>query len=332
MKTRKIGKFEVSEIGLGCMGFSQSYPPFPKKEESIATIRKSVEMGINFFDTAEAYGPYKNEELVGEALEPLRKDVVIATKFGWDVPDVAEAYTADKPFGLNSRPERIRKAVEGSLKRLRTDHIDILYQHRLDPNVPIEDVAGTIADFIKEGKVLYFGLSEADAETIQRAHKVCPVTALQSEYSMFFREPEKEIIPLLEKLGIAFVPFSPLGKGFLTGMFKNNATLDKTDFRSNIPRFQGENFKHNMELAEYITQLATAKNITVSQFALGWLLAQKDWIIPIPGTKKVSRIEENIGGANVSFTKDELEEIRKKLDGFDIIGNRYPDYHQKLVK
>jgi aryl-alcohol dehydrogenase-like predicted oxidoreductase len=332
MKTRKIGKFEVSAIGLGCMGFSQSYPPFPKKEESVATIRKAVEMGINFFDTAEAYGPYKNEELVGEALEPLRKDVVIATKFGWDIPDVTEAYTADKPFGLNSRPERIRKAVEGSLKRLRTDHIDILYQHRPDPNVPIEDVAGTVADFIKEGKVLYFGLSEADAETIQRAHKVCPVTALQSEYSMFFREPEKEIIPLLEKLGITFVPFSPLGKGFLTGMFKNNATLDKTDFRSSIPRFQGENFKHNMELAEYITQLATAKNITVSQFALGWLLAQKDWIIPIPGTKKVSRIEENIGGANVSFTKDELEEIRKKLDSFDIIGNRYPDYHQKLVK
>lgn len=331
METREIGELSVSAVGLGCMGFSQSYPPFPDKKESIKAIRKAVELGVTFFDTAEAYGPYKNEDLVGEALEPFRDQVVIASKFGWDIPDVSEAYNAQNLFGLNSRPERIKKAVEGSLKRLRTDRIDLLYQHRVDPNVPIEDVAGTVAELIREGKVLHFGLSEANATIIRKAHMVCPVTAVQSEYSMFYREPENEIIPVLEELGIGFVPFSPLGKGILTGQFTRDSKLDATDFRSYIPRFQGENYQHNLALTEYVTELAKEKEATPAQIALAWVLAQKDFIVPIPGTKKISRLEENIGCLKVHFTEEELANIRKKLNSIKIIGARYPEAHQKLV-
>ena len=332
MDKRKIGMFSVSPIGLGCMGFSQSYPPFPDRKEAIATIREAVELGVDFFDTAEAYGPYKNEELVGEALEPYRDEVIIATKFGWDIPDVADAYNTQNLFGLNSKPERIRKAVEGALRRLRTDHIDLLYQHRVDPNVPIEEVAGTVGELIKEGKVLSFGLSEADADTIRRAHKVCPVAAVQSEYSMFFREPEREVLPALEELGIAFVPFSPLGKGILTGRFTADSKLDATDFRAGIPRFQGENYQHNLELANYVKELAKQKDAAPAQIALAWVLAQNDFIVPIPGTKKVSRIKENLGSMDITFTEKELSDIRAKLDRIEIIGARYPEAHQKLVK
>ena len=332
MDKRKIGMFSVSPVGLGCMGFSQSYPPFPDRKEAIATIREAVELGVDFFDTAEAYGPYKNEELVGEALEPYRDEVIIATKFGWDIPDVADAYNTQNLFGLNSKPERIRKAVEGALRRLRTDHIDLLYQHRVDPNVPIEEVAGTVGELIKEGKVLSFGLSEADADTIRRAHKVCPVAAVQSEYSMFFREPEREVLPALEELGIAFVPFSPLGKGILTGRFTADSKLDATDFRAGIPRFQGENYQHNLELANYVKELAKQKDAAPAQIALAWVLAQNDFIVPIPGTKKVSRIKENLGSMDITFTEKELSDIRAKLDRIEIIGARYPEAHQKLVK
>lgn len=332
MHQRKIGQFSVSAIGLGCMGFSQSYPPFPERKEAIDTIRKAVELGVNFFDTAEAYGPYKNEDLVGEALEPYRDDVIIATKFGWDIPDVANAYNAQNLFSLNSRPERIRKAVDGALKRLRTDHIDLLYQHRVDPNVPIEEVAGAVADLIQEGKVLEFGLSEAGVDIIRRANAVCPVSAVQSEYSMFYRQPEKEVLPALEEMGIAFVPFSPLGKGILTGRFTKDSRLENTDFRAGIPRFQGENYKHNLALAEYVEKLAEEKETTSAQIALAWVLAQKDFIVPIPGTKKVSRIKENLGSLQVTFSKTELNEIREKLDSITILGDRYPAAHQKLVK
>ena len=331
MKQRNLGKLSVSELGFGVMGMTQSYPPFPPREEGIATIREAFDLGVNFFDTSEAYGPYTNEELLGEAVEPFRKAVVLATKFGWDIPADGHAYT-DKAFGLDSSPAAIRKAVEGSLKRLRTDYIDLYYQHRVDPKVPIEEVAGTVADLIKEGKVLYFGLSEADADTIRRAHKVCPVSAVQSEYSMFFREPEQKILPTLEELGIGFVPFSPLGKGILTGAFKRDTKLDKNDFRSSIPRFQGENYQKNLALAEYVEDLAKQKEATPAQIALGWLLAQKDWIVPIPGTKKISRLKENLGGSNVTFTKEELADIRRKLDSIEITGERYPASHVQLLR
>lgn len=331
MEQRKLGNLTVSAMGFGCMGLSQSYPPFPPKEEGIATIRKAYELGVNFFDTSEAYGPYSNEELLGEAVEPFRKDVIIATKFGWDIPADHHAYT-DKAFGLDSSPAAIRKAVEGSLKRLRTDYIDLYYQHRVDPKVPIEEVAGTVAELIKEGKVLYFGLSEADAKTIRRAHSVCPVTAVQNEYSMFFREPEQKILPTLEALGIGFVPFSPLGKGILTGAFKRDTKLDASDFRSSIPRFQGENYQRNLALAEYVEELAQQKGVTPAQIALGWLLAQKNYIVPIPGTKKISRLEENLASVNVLFTQTELENIHNKLDNIQITGDRYPASHSKLLK
>lgn len=331
MQQRNLGKLSVSALGFGVMGMTQSYPPFPPKEEDIATIRKAFDLGVNFFDTSEAYGPYTNEELLGEAVEPFRKTVVLATKFGWDIPADGHAYT-DKAFGLDSSPAAIRKAVEGSLKRLRTDYIDLYYQHRVDPKVPIEEVAGTVADLIKEGKVLYFGLSEADADTIRRAHKVCSVTAVQSEYSMFFREPEQKILPVLEELGIGFVPFSPLGKGILTGAFKRDTKLDKNDFRSSIPRFQGENYQKNLALAEYVEDLAKEKGVPPAQIALGWLLAQKDWIVPIPGTKKISRLEENLGGADVTFTAEELADIRQKLDSIEITGERYPASHVQLLR
>lgn len=330
MQKRMLGNLEVSAMGLGCMGFSQSYPPFPDKRDSIATIRRAVELGVNFFDTSEAYGPYINEELVGEALEPCRNHVVIATKFGWKIPKDNGVYT-DKAFGLDSSPSAIRKAVEGSLKRLRTEYIDLYYQHRVDPNIPIEDVAGTVADLIKEEKVLYFGLSEARAETIRRAHAICRVSAVQSEYSMFWREPEKDIIPVLEELGIGFVPFSPLGKGILSGQFTRNSQLDKSDFRNAIPRFQGENFQNNMKLADVVTELARQKEATPAQIALAWVLAQKEWMVPIPGTKKISRLEENLGSLDISFTPEELTSIKATLDGITIMGERYPESHAKLV-
>ncbi|MCI7567906.1 MAG: aldo/keto reductase [Desulfovibrio sp.] len=330
MQTRKLGNLEVSAIGLGCMGFSQSYPPFPDKRESIAVIRRAVELGVTFFDTSEAYGPYTNEELVGEALEPFRDQVIVATKFGWNIPADHSAYT-DRAFALDSSPATIRRAVEGSLKRLRTDHIDLYYQHRVDPRVPIEEVAATVKDLISEGKVLHFGLSEAKADIIRRAHAVCRVSAVQSEYSMFYREPEKSILPTLEELGIGFVPFSPLGKGILSGRFTRDSRLDDNDFRSAIPRFQGENFQNNMKLADFVAALAVQKGATPAQIALTWVSAQKEWIVPIPGTKKIDRLQENLGSLDISFSADELSSIAATLDGMVILGDRYPQSHNELV-
>lgn len=332
MKTRFLGKdkLEVSSIGLGCMGFTQSYPPYLPKDEAISVIRQAVEAGVTFFDTAEVYGPYTNEELVGEALEPYRDKVVIATKFGYDIEN-NKMDAAGRPIALSSNPKVIRRAVEGSLKRLRTDHIDLYYQHRVDPDTPIEEVAQTVQDLIKEGKVLHWGLSEASAATVRRAHAVCPLTAVQSEYSMWYRNVEKELLPTLEELGIGFVPFSPLGKAVLTGRFNKDTKFDKTDFRSQIPRFNSENLAHNMELVSYVEDLAEAKNATPAQIALGWLLAQKPWIVPIPGTKKISRVQENIGGTDVEFTPEELMKIREKLNSIDIIGARYPEEQEKLT-
>ena len=332
MKTRFLGKdkLEVSSIGLGCMGFTQSYPPYLPKDEAISVIRQAVEAGVTFFDTAEVYGPYTNEELVGEALEPYRDKVVIATKFGYDIEN-NKMDAAGRPIALSSNPKVIRRAVEGSLKRLRTDHIDLYYQHRVDPDTPIEEVAQTVQDLIKEGKVLHWGLSEASAATVRRAHAVCPLTAVQSEYSMWYRNVEKEHLPTLEELGIGFVPFSPLGKAVLTGRFNKDTKFDKTDFRSQIPRFNPENLAHNMELVSYVEDLAEAKNATPAQIALGWLLAQKPWIVPIPGTKKISRVQENIGGTDVEFTPEELMKIREKLNSIDIIGARYPEEQEKLT-
>lgn len=332
MKTRFLGKdkLEVSSIGLGCMGFTQSYPPYLPKDEAISVIRQAVEAGVTFFDTAEVYGPYTNEELVGEALEPYRDKVVIATKFGYDIEN-NKMDVAGRPIALSSNPKVIRRAVEGSLKRLRTDHIDLYYQHRVDPDTPIEEVAQTVQDLIKEGKVLHWGLSEASAATVRRAHAVCPLTAVQSEYSMWYRNVEKELLPTLEELGIGFVPFSPLGKAVLTGRFNKDTKFDKTDFRSQIPRFNPENLAHNMELVSYVEDLAEAKNATPAQIALGWLLVQKPWIVPIPGTKKISRVQENIGGTDVEFTPEELMKIREKLNSIDIIGARYPEEQEKLT-
>lgn len=332
MKTRFLGKdkLEVSSIGLGCMGFTQSYPPYLPKDEAISVIRQAVEAGVTFFDTAEVYGPYTNEELVGEALEPYRDKVVIATKFGYDIEN-NKMDAAGRPIALSSNPKVIRRAVEGSLKRLRTDHIDLYYQHRVDPDTPIEEVAQTVQDLIKEGKVLHWGLSEASAATVRRAHAVCPLTVVQSEYSMWYRNVEKELLPTLEELGIGFVPFSPLGKAVLTGRFNKDTKFDKTDFRSQIPRFNPENLAHNMELVSYVEDLAEAKNATPAQIALGWLLAQKPWIVPIPGTKKISRVQENIGGTDVEFTPEELMKIREKLNSIDIIGARYPEEQEKLT-
>jgi len=320
MQTRKLGKggLEVSAIGLGCMGMSFSYAPFPPKEDSINLIRKAVEMGVNFFDTAEVYGPYSNEEIVGEALAPLRDQVVIATKFGFNIVD-------GKSTGVNSSPEQIRKAVEGSLKRLQTDVIDLLYQHRVDPNVPIEDVAGTVKDLIAEGKVKYFGLSEAGAQTIRRAHAVQPVSALQSEYSLWTRQHEKEIIPTIEELGIGLVAFSPLGKGFLTGKIDENTKFAQSDIRNIIPRFTEEARVANQALLDLLNQFAQRKNATTAQIALAWVLAQKPWIIPIPGTTKLHRLEENIGAANIEFSKEELQEMEEASSHIKILGERYPE-------
>lgn len=333
MKTRTLGKqgLEVSEVGLGCMGFTQSYPPYPDRKEAIATLREAVELGVTFFDTAEVYSAFKNEELVGEALEPVRDKVVIATKFGYNLEDMLDLNTSARPVSLSSKPDTIRKAVEGSLRRLRTDHIDLYYQHRVDPDTPIEEVADTVASLIKEGKVLYWGLSEAAPATVRRAHAVCPLTAVQSEYSLWYRQVEKELLPTLEELGIGFVPFSPLGKAMLTGCFDRNSTFDKTDFRSTIPRFQPENLQHNVALVEYVKELARRKETTPARIAIGWLLAQQPWIVPIPGTKRIERIKENIGGADIRFTAEELADIRRHLDSIEIIGARYPEDQEALT-
>jgi aryl-alcohol dehydrogenase-like predicted oxidoreductase len=329
MQKRKLGKgnLEVSALGLGCMGMSFSYGPPADTKEMIALIRSAVERGVTFFDTAEVYGPFTNEELVGEALAPLREQVVIATKFGFKPdPNGGPRWSA-----LDSRPEHIKEVAEGSLKRLKTDVIDLFYQHRVDPNVPIEDVAGAVRDLIQQGKVKHFGLSEAGAQTIRRAHKVQSVTALQSEYSLWWREPEAEVIPTLEELGIGFVPFSPLGKGFLTGKISEDTKFDKTDFRNVVPRFTPENRKANQALVVLLGKFAQQKKATPAQIALAWLLAQKPWIVPIPGTTKLHRLEENIEAANVQLSADDLRELGIAASRIAVHGARYPEELQKLV-
>ena len=324
MDKRILGKsLEVSAMGLGCMGLNYGYGPATEKAEAIKLIRRAYELGVTFFDTAEAYGPFLNEEVVGEALEPFRKEVVIATKFGFEQGQVG--------LGMNSKPENIRAYVDAALKRLRTDVIDLLYQHRVDPNVPIEDVAGTVKDLIAAGKVKYFGLSEAGAATIRKAHAVQPVTALQSEYSLWWREPEAEIIPTLEELGIGFVPFSPLGKGFLTGAINENTTFDKTDFRNVVPRFTEENRKANQTVVEVLGQIAEQKGVTRAQIAIAWLLAQKPWIVPIPGTTKINRLEENMAAASISLTTQELTDIENTFGSIEVQGARYPQQMQDRV-
>jgi aryl-alcohol dehydrogenase-like predicted oxidoreductase len=326
MQKRTLGNsgLEVSAIGFGCMGLNFSYGHALADQDSITLIRQAVERGVTFFDTAEVYGPYTNENIVGEALRPVRDQVVIATKFGFNIVD-------GKNMGVNSRPERIRAAVEGSLKRLGIAEIDLLYQHRVDPDVPIEDVAGTVKDLIAAGKVKHFGLSEAGAATIRKAHAVQPVTALQSEYSLFWREPETQIMPTLEELGIGFVPFSPLGKGFLTGKIDETTTFDANDFRNRVPRFTPEARKANMAVVELLKDMARRKNATPAQVALAWLLAQKPWIAPIPGTTKLNRLEENLGGARVELTQADLDAIETASAGIKLEGARYPEALQKLV-
>ncbi|MGA9777990.1 MAG: aldo/keto reductase [Limisphaerales bacterium] len=330
MQKHKLGKsnLEVSAIGLGCMGMSFSYGPPKDKKEMTALLHAAVERGVTFFDTAEVYGPFTNEELVGEALAPFRKQVVIATKFGFDLSGSDHRPGA---AGLNSRPEHIKQAVEGSLKRLRLETIDLLYQHRVDPNVPIEDVAGAVRELIQAGKVKHFGLSEAGVKTIRRAHKVQPVTALQSEYSLWWREPEAEIMPTLEELGIGFVPFSPLGKGFLTGAINENTKFDSTDFRNTVPRFNEENRKANQALVDVIGKFAAQKKATPAQVALAWLLAQKPWIVPIPGTTKLNRLDENIGAVSVQLSPADLRELENAASKITVQGARYPEHLQKLV-
>lgn len=325
MKKRILGNqgLEVTELGLGCMGLSFGYGKPTEKQEAIKLIRTAYEQGVTFFDTAEVYGPYTNEELLGEALEPFRKEVKIATKFGFK--------NAKTDLGMDSRPETIRVVAEASLKRLKTDYIDLFYQHRVDPNVPIEEVAGTVKDLIKEGKVKHFGLSEAGAATIRKAHAVQPITALQSEYSLFYREPEKEIIPVLEELGIGFVPFSPLGKGFLTGKIDEHTTFDKDDFRNTVPRFSEENRKANQALVELVKQIAEQKQATPAQVALSWLLAQKPFIVPIPGTTKIHRLEENIGSTSVELTSNDLQQIETALKEIEIVGDRYSGNYKNFV-
>jgi len=328
MQKRKLGKsnLEVSALGLGCMGLSDSYGPAVDKKEGISLIRAAVEGGVTFFDTAEVYGPFTNEELVGEALVPFRKQVVIATKFGFRLDPKTR-----KQAGLDSRPEHIKQVAEASLKRLRTDVIDLFYQHRVDPNVPIEDVAGAVKELIQQGKVKHFGLSEAGVKTIRRAHKVQPVTALQSEYSLWWREPEAEVLPALEELGIGFVPFSPLGRGFLTGKISENTKFDKNDFRNIVPRFTPENRKANQAFVDLIGRFAQQKKATPAQIALAWLLAQKPWIVPIPGTTKLARLEENIGAANVELSRDDLRELETAASKIAVQGARYPEELQKMV-
>jgi aryl-alcohol dehydrogenase-like predicted oxidoreductase len=327
MQKRQLGGggLEVSAIGLGCMGMSFGYGPAADKQEMISLIRAAVERGVTFFDTAEAYGPFTNEELVGETLAPVREQVVIATKFGFDLDSEGQQR------GLNSRPEHIKEVVESSLTRLKVDTIDLLYQHRVDPDVRIEDVAGTMRDLIEEGKVKYFGLSEPGAETIRRAHAVQPVTAVQSEYSLWWRRPEEEVLPTLEELGIGFVPFSPLGKGFLTGAITENTTFDSSDFRNIVPRFAPEARKANHALVDLLRELAARKQATPAQIAIAWLLAQKPWIVPIPGTTKLHRLEENIGAAAVELTPDDVREIERVVSKVAVHGDRYPERLEQLT-
>jgi aryl-alcohol dehydrogenase-like predicted oxidoreductase len=328
MQKCKLGKsnLEVSAIGLGCMGLSFGLGPAVEKQQGISLIRAAVERGVTFFDTAEVYGPYTNEELVGEALAPFRSQVVIATKFGFKIDP-----TTGKQAGLDSRPEHIRQVAEASLKRLKTDVIDLFYQHRVDPDVPIEDVAGAVKGLIEQGKVRHFGLSEAGVQTIRRAHAVQPVTALQSEYSLWWREPEAEVIPTLEELGIGFVPFSPLGRGFLTGKISEDTKFDKNDFRSIVPRFTPENRKANQAMVDLLAQVAERKKATPAQIALAWLLAQKPWIVPIPGTTKVGRLEENIGTVSFELSPEDLRELDIAASKITVQGARYPEEFQKLV-
>ncbi|MCE0497578.1 MAG: aldo/keto reductase [Methylacidiphilales bacterium] len=330
MQTRKLGKsnLEVSTIGLGCMGMSFSYGPPKDKKEMIALLQSAVKRGVTFFDTAEVYGPFTNEELVGEALAPFRGKVVIATKFGFDLSGGDNRPGA---AGLNSRPKHIKEAVDGSLKRLRVDVIDLYYQHRVDPDVPIEDVAGAVKELIQAGKVKHFGLSEAGAQTIRRAHAVQPVAALQSEYSLWWRRPEAEILPLLEELGIGFVPYSPLGKGYLTGKIDENTTFDSTDFRSTLPRFTPEALKANQALIDLLGSMAKRKKATPAQIALAWLLARKPWIVPIPGTTKLHRLDENIGSVSVELTPDDLREIENAASKITVQGDRYPEKLEKMT-
>ncbi len=325
MKKRKLGKsgLEVSAIGLGCMGMSFAYGPAADKKEMISLIRSAVERGVTFFDTAEAYGPFTNEELVGEALAPFRGQVVIATKFGFKYG------TKGEQLGQDSRPEHIKQVAEASLKRLKIDTIDLFYQHRVDTSVPIEDVAGAVKDLIREGKVKHFGLSEAGIKTIRRAHAIQPVTAVQSEYSLWWRRPEEEVLPSLEELGIGFVPFSPLGKGFLTGKINEETKFDKSDFRNIVPRFTPENRKANQAMVDLLTQIGKQKKATPAQIALSWLLAQKPWIVPIPGTTKLSRLEENIGAATIILTPGELSRINAVLGQIKVVGDRYPEELEK---
>ena len=326
MQKRILGKggLEVSALGFGCMGISFGYGPAASREQGTAIIRAAVDRGVTFFDSAEAYGPFTNEELVGEALGPVRDQVVIATKFGFK-------FEGGKQAGLDSRPAHIREVAEASLARLKTDRIDLFYQHRVDPNVPIEDVAGAVKDLIREGKVRHFGLSEAGVQTIRRAHAVQPVTALQSEYSLWWREPEQEVLPALEELGIGFVPFSPLGKGFLTGKIDNKTTFDSTDFRNVVPRFTAENRQANQAFIDWLTTFAERKNATPAQIALAWLLAQKPWIVPIPGTTKPQRLEENLAAAANELSADDLREIDRAASQIEVHGARYPEHLQKMV-
>jgi aryl-alcohol dehydrogenase-like predicted oxidoreductase len=328
MKKRKLGKgnLEVSAIGLGCMGLSFGYGPAVDKKEGIALIQAAVERGVTLFDTAEVYGPFTNEELVGEALAPFREQAVIATKFGFKIDP-----NTGKQDGLDSRPEHIKEVAEASLNRLKTDVIDLFYQHRVDPNVPIEDVAGAVKDLIQQGKVKHFGLSEAGVQTIRRAHAVQPVTALQSEYSLWWREPEAEVLPVLEDLGIGFVPFSPLGKGFLTGKINEDTKFDKNDFRNIVPRFTPENRKANQALVDLLGKFAQQKKATPAQIALAWLLAQKGWIVPIPGTTKLHRLEENIGAVAIELTPDDLRQLETTAAKIPVQGERYPEKLQKLI-
>ena len=328
MQKRKLGKsnLEVSALGLGCMGMSFGYGPAKDKQEMIAVVRAAVERGVTFFDTAEVYGPYTNEELVGEALAPCRGQVVIATKFGWKIdPETG------KNIGLNSRPEQIKRVADASLKRLRVDAIDLFYQHRVDPEVPIEDVAGAVKDLIQAGKVKHFGMSEAAAKTIRRAHTVQPVTAVQSEYSLWWRRPEEEVLPMLEELGIGFVPYSPLGKGYLTGKVSQDTTFDKTDFRSILPRFSPEALKANQGMVDLLGKIAAQKKATPAQIALAWILAQKSWMVPIPGTTKLHRLEENLGAAEVQLTPGDLREIETAASEIKVQGDRYPEHIERLT-
>jgi aryl-alcohol dehydrogenase-like predicted oxidoreductase len=326
MRKRKLGQLEVSALGLGCMGMSFGLGPAADEQEMIALIRAAVERGVTFFDTAQVYGPYTNEELVGKALAPVRDRVVIATKFGFNFDEDGKQLP-----GLNSRPDTIRRTVDGSLQRLRVGAIDLLYQHRVDPDVPIEDVAGTVKELIDEGKVKHFGMSEAGVKNIRRAHAVQPLTALQSEYSIWWREPEEEILPTLEELGIGFVPFSPLGKGFLTGKIDATTAFDPSDFRNTVPRFTPENRKANQTVVDLVKRIAGEKKATPAQIALAWLLAQKPWIVPIPGTTKLHRLEENLGAVNVELTADELREIDKASSRITIHGARYSEGSQRMV-